>query len=430
MRTPIHNDRCMRFVYSALFYALTPVILLRLAWRGWKAPDYFRRWGERFALYSGPPCGGVLWFHAVSVGETEAAVPLIHAMQRRFPGRSVLVTTTTPTGSARVRNLLGGAVEHVYLPYDLPDCVSRFLDRYQPALAVMMETEIWPNLYRHCGARGIPLAIVNARLSQRSARGYLRLPSLVRASLASVNWIAAQTAADADRFIAIGAKPERVAVTGNIKFDLQLPEDLPSRAALIRTECLGTRPNWIAGSTHEGEEIEVLRAFKRIRRRHPDSLLVLVPRHPERFDRVAALCRDQGLNVVRRTDHVDCTGAGVFLLDTMGELRLFYAASDIAFVGGSLVSIGGHNVLEPALAGLPVLFGPHLFNFEEAGRQLLEAGGAFRVADADELAERVLELLDDADLRHRMGSCGRRFVDAGRGALGRIEAFLAGLIGE
>jgi len=418
----------VRFLYTSLFYALTPLILARLVWRGWQAPVYRRRWGERFGLYAGPSPRGVFWFHAVSVGEAEAAFPLIRAMGRRFPNQPILVTTTTPTGSARVRDVLGEAVQHVYLPYDLPDCVARFLNHYRPALAVVMETEIWPNLYRACGARGIPLTIVNARLSERSARGYLRLRSLARQSLAPVTWIGAQTQADAERFVAIGAKPESIAVTGNIKFDLELPSDLFDRAAALRAECSGDRPVWVAASTHDGEDAEILRAFARVRRLHPDLLLVLVPRHPERFDKAASLCRAEGLKVIRRSDRVPCGNAQVFLLDTMGELRLYFAASDIAFVGGSLVPTGGHNVLEPALAGLPVLFGPHMFNFEEAARQLLQACGAARVADAEELAEWVAKLLDDADLRREMGSRGRQFVESRRGALARVEGVLASLV--
>lgn len=418
----------MRILYTSLFYSLTPLILARLAWRGRKAPAYRLRWNERFALYRGSAQTGVLWFHAVSVGEAEAAFPLIRAMRRRFPNQPVLVTTTTPTGSARVRDVLGEETQHVYLPYDLPDCVSRFLNQFRPVLAVVMETEIWPNLYRACGARSIPLAIVNARLSERSARGYSHLRSLARQSLAPVDRIAAQTEADAERFISIGANPESVTVTGNIKFDLELPVDLFERAAAIRAKCFGSRPVWIAASTHEGEEAAVLEAFMQVRRRYPDLLLALVPRHPERFDKAAALCRAEGLKLVRRTEGVACEKSDVFLLDAMGELRLFYAASDIAFVGGSLVPVGGHNVLEPALAGLPVLFGPHMFNFAEAGRKLREAGGAVQIANPDELAAWLVKLLDEADLRGEMGSRGRQYVESGRGALRRVEATLASLV--
>jgi 3-deoxy-D-manno-octulosonic-acid transferase len=418
----------VRLIYTALFYGLTPLILARLAWRSCKAPAYRRRWGERFALYSSTPANGVLWFHAVSVGEAEAAFPLVRALGRRFPHHPILVTTTTPTGSARVREVLGESVRHVYLPYDLPDCVARFLDHYRPVLAVVMETEIWPNLYRACGARGIPLAIVNARLSDRSAQGYARLRSLAGQSLTPVNRIAAQTSSDAERFIAIGAKPETVVIAGNIKFDLELPEDLFSRAAAIRAECFGARPVWIAASTHEGEEAEVLRAFEQVRRLYPELLLMLVPRHPERFDKAATLCRNRSLTVVRRTEGVPCAGADVFILDTMGELRTFYAAGDIAFVGGSLVPVGGHNVLEPALAGLPVLFGPYMRNFEEAGLRLREAGGAAQIADAEELAHWVAKLLENAGLRGEMAGKGRLFVESGRGALGRVESLLADLL--
>jgi 3-deoxy-D-manno-octulosonic-acid transferase len=426
--------RPVRLFYSLLFYAVTPLLLARLFWRSRRGePGYLARWNERFACYdkaTSKPEQGVIWFHAVSVGEAEAAFPLVRAMARRFPDAPILVTSTTPTGSGRVQAVLGDSVAHAYLPYDLPDAVARFLNRFRPRLAVVMETEIWPNLYHACAARQIPLAIVNARLSERSAKGYRRLRGFTRATLANVNLIAAQTQADAERFILAGAKPKSVAVTGNIKYDLELPPDYFAQAGALREALFGQRPVWIAASTHDGEEALVLQAYARLREAHPDLLLVLAPRHPPRFDLVANLCLAAGWPLARRSLGQSGQNADVFLLDTLGELRLFFAAADIAFVGGSLVPVGGHNVLEPALAGVPVLFGPHMFNFEEAGRRLIEAGGALQVQDAGELGLRVDEWLRDPHDRQQIGQNARYFVEAGRGALGRVEAALADLIGD
>ena len=419
----------MRFFYTLLFYAAAPLILARAYWRGRREPAYRRRWGERFGYYGAAQVRqGGFWFHAVSVGEAEAAFPLIRALARRYPDYPVLVTTTTPTGSARVQAVLGGTVAHVYLPYDLPGAVARFLEHFRPRLAVVMETEIWPNLYQACAARGIPLAIVNARLSARSAKGYRKLGGFVRQTLACANLIAAQTQADAERFLSVGARPEAVTVAGNIKYDWELPPDYFAQAAALREALFGRRPVWIAASTHAGEEALVLQAFARLREEHPGLLLALAPRHPPRFEAVAGLCLAAGWSVARRSQGESAADADVFLLDTLGELRLFYAAADLAFVGGSLVPVGGHNVLEPALAGVPVLFGPHMFNFEEAGWRLAEAGGAAQVADVEALRRKAGEWLQDPAARQRVGGNGRRFVEAGRGALGRVEAALAGWI--
>lgn len=417
----------MRFLYSALFYALSPFLLARLTWRSRKAPAYRERWGERFGLYRQPRRSSTLWLHAVSVGEAEAAFPLARALQRRYPDRRLVLTTTTPTGSARVQAVMGGTVDHVYLPYDLPDAVGRFLDHFRPVLAVIMETEIWPNLYHGCQQRGVPLALVNARLSEKSARGYAKLPSLTKASLEAVRLIAAQTETDAARFRRIGASAEKVVVTGNLKYDMELPSDLLDQAAALRGYLFGTRPVWLAASTHEGEEAEVVQAFAMLRHDFPDLLLVLVPRHPERFKAVHALCADAGFDVVRRSEDRQATTADVFLLDAMGQLRLFYATCDIAFVGGSLVPVGGHNVLEPASLGVPVVFGPHMHHFEEVSRGLLEAGGAVRIRDAQELAEQVAAWLVDTEARARVGTRALSFARSGRGALERIVALLTNL---
>lgn len=415
----------MRTLYSALFYALTPWVLARLAWRGRKLPAYRERWRERFALYDFPPEPGATWFHAVSVGEAEAAFPIVRAFRDRHPGWPILVTCGTPTGSARIRAVLGDSVRHVYLPYDLPDSAARFLEHFRPRLGVVLETEIWPNLYHACRQRRIPLAIVNGRLSEKSARGYRRLGALARESLAAVSRIAAQTDLDAGRYIGIGADPATVSVAGNVKFDIGFSAAMRERADALRTGLFGNRPVWIAGSTHPGEEEQVLAALAQVRRDIPDMLLVLAPRHPERAGEVLALCGKAGFPVRRRGEDLPCEpSTAVFLIDTLGELRGFYGAADVAFVGGSLVPRGGHNVLEPAAAGRPVLFGPYMFNFAEIARRLREAGGAVEVANAGELAAWLVRLWDEPERRAALGVGGRAFVEANRGAVERVADLL------
>lgn len=410
----------MRLLYTLLFYLILPGILARLWWRGRKAPDHRLRWRERFG-FCAPVPAGCLWVHAVSLGETRAALPLIRALRERYPSRAILVTTTTPTGSRQVRESLGDSVHHCYLPYDLPGSVTRFLTRTRPAIGVIMETELWPNLFRYCADAGLPLVIANARLSERSANGYARVVGLIRRTLAGVTLVAARSETDAERFRQLGMAPERVRVTGNIKYDLGLPSGLRTAGGDLRRRLFGDRPVWIAASTHQDEDEQVLDAFAELHRQFPDLLLVLVPRHPERFDRVAALCRERGWRLVRRSEQRPCgTDTDVFLGDSMGELLLLYGAADVAFVGGSLVPTGGHNVLEPALLGLPVVFGPHMFNFTEAGQHLLDARAAWQVDDAAALAETVARLLGDSTLRARAGACGRRAVLANRGALARL----------
>lgn len=419
----------MRLLYAALFYLSLPFVFGRLAWRGRRLPAYRKRWGERLALYDFPPQSGTVWFHAVSVGEAEAAFPVIRAFRARCPSHPILVTCTTPTGSARIRAVLGEAVTHVYLPYDLPDCVGRFLDHFLPVLGVVMETEIWPNHFLACRRRGIPLAIVNGRLSVKSAKAYGRIRRVVSESLSGVSLVAAQTAADAERYRGIGADPEKLIVAGNVKFDLEFTTAMRDQAAEIRAKLLEARPVWIAGSTHGGEEEQVLAAHRQILREVPNTLLILAPRHPDRMAEVADLCAKSGFSLRRRSEGRTCDSqTEVFLLDTLGELRLFYAASDVAFVGGSLVPRGGHNMLEPAAAGVPALFGPHVFNFEEIARRLGESGGGVTVRDSGELARWTVRLLLDSGQRHGIGGKGRVFVDANRGAVTRVTELIAALL--
>lgn len=413
-----------RRLYTFLLRLLLPLALLRLYWRSLKSPAYRRRVRERLALGPAGPATQI-WIHAVSVGEVQAAEPLIRRLIAHDPPLSVLVTTTTPTGAERLHERLGDSVAHRYTPYDLPGILDRFLSRTTPALLIVMETEIWPNTLAACAERGIPVILANARLSERSAQGYRRLARLTRETLQGFDLIAAQAEPDARRFIALGADPERVQVTGSIKFDLRQPASLLDQAEAMRRAWGGQRPVWVAASTHEGEDGAILAAHQRIRAVLPEALLVLVPRHPERFDRVAELVARQGLTLARRSRLEPCTpSTAVFLGDTMGELPVFLAAADTAFMGGSLVPTGGHNLLEAAAAGVPVAIGPHHFNFAAITQLLCAEEGAVEIADTEALARLMISWLSDATERARIGENGRRVVEANRGALDRLMTLI------
>ena len=416
----------LRKLYTLLLYLLTPFVIARLAWRGIRAPDYWRRWPERFGSIEPALGERVIWIHAVSVGEVLATEPVVQALLEQYPEHSILVTTVTPTGSARVTALFGNAVAHVYAPYDLPGAVSKFLDRVQPQLAIVMETELWPNLFHACQQRSVPLLLVNARLSERSVAGYQRVRSLASQTLSAVTEIAAQSELDADRFRSLGADERRIKVTGNMKFEQRIPPSLLERAEVLRRDWGVGRAVWVAGSTHEGEDEQLLDVFRQLRQRFMDCLLVLVPRHPERFETVTELCRHRGYNTVLRSEGVSCTpDTEVFIGDSMGELPLFYAASDVAFVGGSLVRHGGHNLLEPAALGVPVVTGPHVFNFVEICELLLQAGACEKVDDTAGLLRTVSLWLEDANERHQVGQRGRQVVEKNRGALQSVLAMIA-----
>lgn len=411
----------MRYLYTLAMYLVTPIIVMRLLARGVRYRDYHRRWRERFGFYQGPTLRGSIWVHAVSVGEVNAAEPLIKALREAYVNAPLVVTTVTPTGSERVRQLFGDSVYHVYLPYDLPFAVSRFMQRVRPRLAIIVETEIWPNLYFACKKRGIPLMIVNARLSERSLRGYRPLQGLVRSALGCVRQIAAQSRTDAARYRLLGVEPARIVVSGNLKFDMPVPYAAVQAGEELRRKWGHLRPVWIAGSTHEGEELPVLEAHLQVLKRLPDALLLIAPRHPERFRLVESSVRSLGFSMATRSaDRVPSAAHQVFVIDAMGELMQFYAAADLAFVGGSLVPIGGHNVLEPAALSRPVLVGPHTFNFEEITLTLIGEGAAVRLADASELGTAVLQLLRDAERRKSMGMHARVVFDSERGAVQRV----------
>ncbi|MBP8264328.1 MAG: lipid IV(A) 3-deoxy-D-manno-octulosonic acid transferase [Pseudomonas sp.] len=414
-----------RALYTLLFHVALPLILLRLAWRAWRAPAYARRVGERFALGLAPLQPDGIWLHAVSVGESIAAAPLVRELLARYPQLPITITCMTPTGSERIRALFpaeqyAGRIQHCYLPYDLPWTAARFLRQLRPRLAVIMETELWPNFIAACERRAIPVVLANARLSERSARGYARFARLTAPMLARLQLIAVQSAAEAQRFLQLGARPEAVQVTGSIKFDLQVDAQLLARATACRADW-GARPVWIAASTHAGEDEIALAAHRQLLARWPQALLILVPRHPERFNSVYELCQRQGFATCRRSAGVQPQATDALLLgDTMGELLFLYALADVALVGGSLVANGGHNLLEPAALGKPVLSGPHLFNFLEISSQLREAGALREVQDADSLAREVAQLWQSRDDWQAMSEAGLAVLRRNQGALARL----------
>jgi 3-deoxy-D-manno-octulosonic-acid transferase len=410
----------MRRIYTLLLFLAMPLVLLHLLLRGLRNPAYLRRWSERFGFFQAPPEKNGIVIHAVSVGEVNAASALVRCLASTYPDRSLCVTTFTPTGSDRVRDLFGDEVFHVYAPFDTPGAVKRFYSRVQPGLLIVMETEIWPNLYIEASGRGIPVMIANARISEHSFGGYKRLRRMTAFALSHASRIAAQSDLDAGRLIEIGADPARLEVTGNLKFDVSLPPSLVEEGTAIRHDWGRERMVLLAGSTHEGDETVIFQAFTVLLQSFPSALLVVAPRHPERFTRVAQQARAAGLDVSLRSEGMNCpASSSCFIIDTMGELQRLYAACDVAFVGGSLERIGGHNVLEPAALSKPVLVGPHTFNFEDITTQLVSTNAALRIHDAAGLAEAAARLFRDPELRKRMGKAGKDLVKSGQGALAR-----------
>jgi len=391
---------------------------LRLYFLGFRTPAYRQRWRERFAVLPRLEITRpVLWLHAVSVGEVEASTPLIDRLLTQFPQYQIVITTVTPTGAQTVQRRFADKVIHFYLPYDLPDAVQRFIRQLSPTICVVMETELWPNLYHYCHQQQIPIVIANARMSLRSLNGYRKFGPLIKKTLSCVTQIIAQSKLDADRIISLACDPDRVSIAGNLKFDVDAPPELHKRAQSIRRKLFANRSVWIAASTHDNEEDLVLDAFARILAEHADCLLIIAPRHPQRFDKVADLCVKRGFSVTRKSSDVECgDSTQIFLLDTLGDLQLYYGCADIAFVGGSLVAAGGHNMLEPAALGVPVISGEHVANFHEISSLLLEAGAVFLVKDSAELAGKVKQLLTDTGLRHQMGAYGKALVAVHRGS--------------
>jgi len=412
----------LHLLYSFLVALVAPLALLMHA----------RRSGGRTAERLGyVPAANepVLWIHAVSVGEVRAAAILLPALRQQFPGMPVVMTTTTATGARQVRELLGEAVRHVYLPLDLPGAARRFLDRIRPRLGLVMETEIWPNLYRECARRRIPLVIASARLSERSVRRYRPWRRLLRSALADNVTVAAQTPLDAERYAGIGVDRARTHVAGNVKFDLVIPDRMREEGRRLRGMLGESRSVWVAGSTREHEEEQVLDAHERVRAALPDALLVLVPRHPQRFAAVRSLLERRNIAHVTRSSGSPVTPqTAVLLVDTLGELLSFYAAADLAFVGGTLVPVGGHNLLEPAGLGLPVLTGPHVFNAPDVARLLLAAGAALEVHSAKDLGDQVTRLLRDPAERTTRGRAGIAVIGANGGAVERVVGIVGGVV--
>ena len=410
----------LRATYSCVMYILLPVTVYYLIWRGFRIRDYFDRWSERYASYRQTRGQPRIWLHAVSVGEVNAAGPLVDSLRQQHPEIPWVITTTTPTGSARVRGLWGTSLEHVYLPYDTPGSVGRFLDHFHPQLALILETELWPNMLFGCQDRSIPVYILNARLSARSLRGYRLLRPLIGCALRTVRCVAAQSSDDAQRFLRLGARLEQVVALGNLKFDIAVPKDVTSSIAEVRAELTSQRAVWIAASTHEGEEMAVIAMHHRLKARFPSLLLLWAPRHPERFVKVETLAREQYWVVhTRRRHRRPLAQTDVFVIDTLGELMLFYGCAQAAFVGGSLQAIGGHNLLEPAAMGTAVVTGQHLHNFNEILQSLQQAGALEVCQSARDVADALERLLANPGLREQRIQAGLALVASGRGTVAR-----------
>lgn len=409
-----------RWIYTVALRVALPGFLLRLWWKGFQNPGYRYRWKDRLGIFLAPLRKGGLWIHAVSVGESMAAVPLIRELQKRFPNMPITVTSTTPTGYMRIENIFKDKSKlfHIYFPYDLPGCLTRFLDRVQPDLLILMETELWPNCLWICKKRNIPVMIVNGRLSPRSMQGLQRIKRLTKQMMDCLTQVVAQSEEDGARFIELGLPSKRLMVTGNIKFDMVSRENVAIEAIKLRVSFGSMRPVWIAASTHAGEEEKILLAFREIQKRFKDILLILVPRNPERFRAVIDLVESKGYSVVLRSSKLSVNSKTQILIgDTMGELDLLYAASDVAFVGGSLVPIGGHNTLEPAAVGIPVVVGPFVHNFSEITQLLQRAGALIQIKEVEELTEVVLRWLNKTEERQFAGEQGKKVIERNRGVV-------------
>jgi|ERR1043165_7561629 3-deoxy-D-manno-octulosonic-acid transferase len=409
----------MRFLYTIIFYLLLPFILLRLWIKNRQIPNGLQFWYERLGFGLRPFLPGGIWVHAVSVGESLAAIPLIKLLQQRYPVIPIIVTNETKTGAERIRVELGDSVTQLYFPYDLPLVLRRFFKALQPKLLILIETELWPNLLASCQLYQVPVVLVNARLSERSAKSYRRILPLMRKVLNGINAIAAQFQADADRFIALGFPAERLQVTGSLKFDLTLPLRLTEQAQHWRKIWGENRPVWIAASTHPGEEELILQAFTEARRFYPDLLLISIPRHVDRVPQLEQLYNSRTYKTIKRSDSNQSKmhDADIFIGDTMGELLIFYAAADLAFVGGSLVEKGGQNPLEPAAVGLPILTGPYTFNFATITEQLKQRHVEIQVTNAEELAEQVIALLSNPERRQQKSDEAKKFVAENKGSV-------------
>ncbi len=434
----------MLTLYRIALYLVLPAVIVRLLYRACRNHQYLNKIPQRFGFNlhlpevnlpdpENNPTGDRLdgiWIHAVSVGEVNATVPLVRNLLERFAGSKITITTMTPTGSERVLKAFGDSVQHCYLPYDYPGAVKRFLNAVRPQLAMIMETEIWPNLIAECHRRQIPMIYTNVRLSSRSHQAYLRFRKLFSPTLKKVSQFAVQSKADAERLIDIGAAADTVEVTGNIKFEMELPASIGEAAQSVRRNLGKERSIWVAGSTHEGEESQVIEAYLHAKKEINDLLLVLVPRHPERFSSVFKLATNYQCKTALRSESGSQSTAGIspdtdiYIADTMGDLPLLIVAADVVFIGGSLVPTGGHNLLEACAAGVAVIFGPHTFNFQEISELVLSKGAGVQVMDSDELCDVVVKLLNDPTMRDQYGLAGRELIEENKGALAKISSMI------
>jgi len=413
----------LRGLYSCLLVFAIPILLGRLWWKGIRNPAYRERWGERFGLGLCAFKPGGLWIHAVSLGESIAAIPMIRQLQQKFPDLPVLVTTTTPTGSAAIRNALGDSVSQTYFPYDIPWVLKRFLAAVKPSILIILETELWPNCLDLCKKQGVSVIIVNACLSLKSMKGYQWMAGITREMLNNVSLVAAQSMEDGDRYLTLGLAKDRLVITGSMKFDVPVKEEQVTEGKALKS--VWKRPVFVAASTHSGEETQVLMAFKKILNTIPEILLILVPRHPERLKEILALIKENEYSVVTRSSGLTILPeTKILLVDTLGELSVFYAASDIAFVGGSLVPIGGHNALEAAVLGIPVIVGPYIDNITDVVQLLSGVGALVQIKDSDSLSAAVIHWLQSPEERFRLGDNGRKAVEKNRGALEKVVGLI------
>lgn len=417
----------MRLFYTILFYLALPFIFLRLLWRSRQNPAYRQHWSERLGYYP-QRLDKSIWIHAASVGETLAVIPLVKALRAQYPDLPIVFTTMTISGRARAQAAFGETVYQSYVPYDVPAIAMRFLTRINPVLVLMVETELWPNIFHACEKKQIPIVVANARLSEKSAKGYQRVASITREMLSRIHTLAVQTELESERFYQLGMPRDRVVVTGSIKFDIEPPKDLDVKTRDLRALLGVSRPIWIAASTHDTEEAIVLAAHKKILEKFPDALLILVPRHPERFDIVFHLSQQQFKTVRRSLSDVCTSDTQVYLGDTMGELVLLYSVCDVALVAGSFVPVGGHNMLEAAVLAKPILSGPQLFNFSEISQNLIAKKGMIVVSDADDIAVKIVELFSDPSYKQQTGQNAQAFLVANRGALAKHLSLIRAIL--
>lgn len=408
----------MRFVYNVVTYLLSPVYGLYWIFRGIANRDYWVDLAQRFGFGCPQLTDGCIWIHAVSVGEVQASAPLVKSLATRFPDRQLLITTVTPTGRERAKRLFGNDVAHCYLPFETPMAVNHFFDATSPQIALIMETEIWPNLYYQLEQKSIPLLLVNARLSQKSLQGYLKMRALSRPAVRSIRHIAVQSERDAQRFQHLGARTARLSVMGNLKFEMHLPDDFPKRTRTLKDSLGPERHIWVAGSTHKGEDTQLLAAHRRVLESCAGALLVIAPRHPERASEIAALCSESGFNFRLSTEVASLADdVQVLIVDMLGELVYFYGVALAVFVGGSLVPAGGHNPIEAILAGAPIVTGPNIENFEGVYQDMIQCGAARMIETEHALADRMCAWFSDKEQRKIDVEAGLSVVENSRGAL-------------